>query len=754
MKFCKLISVVSVQSALQARWLWVGMLAAVLAIPFTSTQLLAADGDEAERTAVGQFITITSPVDDQVASRVTNAALKLQALAVQDGRPAFLVLQIEPGTSPFHHVLGLAKFLTSSKVSNVTTVAWIPQTVTGPNAVLALACRQIIMHQDAELGDINRGAPMDPIDRQGVLAIAQKRHNPRVNVAIARGMMDANEQLWKVRLRSTEPGKDDLESRVVTKDELDELRKTTLAIEGIDVVKEAGMLGVFRGATARNMNILVSQTADSRAAVCELLGLPRESMREQTVEREARNVRLIRLDGVIDQLQESFIVRQIERAVAGGAQVIVFQIDSPGGYLSASFSLSEAIMNLEQNKVRTIAYVPREAISGAAIVALGCDEIIMHPTAKIGDAGPIQMTQGMFERAPEKILSMMLVMMGDLATRKHRPVALCKAMADRKAKVFEVSHRDNGRVWYMDEQEIQDSAGEWIMGRQLPETNGELLFTANGERAHKLKLADSPVHDISELKVRLGLPASAELKPIAMTWVDSLVFWLNSPAMTVVLVSAGVILIYVELQMMTGLLGILSCLCFSLFFWSRALGGTADWLEVVLFVLGAGCLALEFFVIPGFGVFGVSGILLVLASLVLACQAWSFDLATNLEEIVVQTGWVSLAFVMVGVIGIAAARYLPQLPMFENLILSPSATTEPQLRLETGMSEMSLLEAMLIGEHGVAVTMLRPAGKARLNNRVIDVVSEGPFVAPEATIEVIAIRGNKVVVRELSKSEV
>ena len=709
----------------------------------------AVDGDEAEKEkgAVGQFITVSSPVDDQVAARVTNAALKLQSLSVQEGRPAFLILQIEPGTSPFHHVLGLAKFLTSSKVANVTTVAWIPQTITGPNAVLALSCRQIVMHADAEIGDINRSTPMDPIDRQGILAIAQKRHNPKVNVAIARAMMDADEQLWKVRLRS---GKDELDARVVTKDELEELRKSNVAIEGIEVVKEAGMLGTFRGGTARNMEILVSQTADSRVAVSELFGLPRESMREQTVEREARNVRLIRLDGVIDQLQESFLVRQIQQAVAGGAQVIVFQIDSPGGYLSTSFALSEAIMNLEQHKVRTIAYVPREAISGAAIVALGCDEIIMHPTAKIGDAGPIQMTQGMFERAPEKVLSMMLVMMADLATRRHRPVALCKAMADRSAKVFEVTHRDNGRIWYMNETEIQESGGEWIIGRQLPETNGELLFTANGERAHKLKLADSPVHDISELKVRLGLPASAELKPIAMTWVDSLVYGLNSPFMTVVLVCAGVILIYLELHLMTGLLGILSVLCFSLFFWSRALGGTAGWLEVVLFVLGAGCLALEFFVIPGFGVFGVSGILLVLASLVLACQAWSFDLATNLEELVIQTGWISLAFVMVGVVGFAAARYLPQLPMFEAMILSPSTTTEPQLRLDTGAGEISLLEAMLIGEHGVTVSMLRPAGKAKLNNRVLDVVSEGPFVAPDAKIEVIAIQGNKIVVREMS----
>lgn len=712
----------------------------------------AVDDGAPKKLPVGQFITVSSPIDDAVFSRISSTALKLQHQAGQEERPAVLVLQIEPGTSQFHHVQGLAKFLTSNQLSNITTVAWIPATVTGPNVLVALACKQIVMHPDAELGDIGRGKPLEPDEQQAILAIAQKRHNIKINSAIVRGMMDQQEQLWRVRVRSMDGGKDELESRVVTKDELETLRKTNVAIENVEVVKDGGALGLFKGSAARSLDILVAHVAENRTAVASYYGLQRESLREPVLEKENNKVRLIMVDGVINRLQESFLKRQIERAVAEGSQSIVFQIDSPGGLLVESITLANTIADLSASKIRTIAYVPREAISGAAIIALGCDEIYLHPEAKIGDAGPIQMRPGQaFERAPEKILSPLKVALRDLAEKKHRPVAICEAMADRLMKVYQVTHRDNGRVWFMSEPEIHAANGEWLQGAQLRETNGELLFTCNGARAHELKLAESPVSDLEDLKSRIGVPPAMKLIPIGKTWVDSLVFTLNQPAMVVFLIVLGIALIYVELHFMTGILGILSALCFVLFFWSSFMGGTAGWLEVVLFVMGIGCLAVEVFVVPGFGVFGVSGILLVLASLVMAGHSWSFDLMQNLEELTWQSGQVLLAFGIVIAFGISVARLLPSLPGFESLVLGPpgSNADEPRLRLETSNSSTGTISGIAIGDRGVALTMLRPAGKARFENRVFDVVSDGPFISVEANLEVIATAGNRIVVRQV-----
>jgi membrane-bound serine protease (ClpP class) len=169
-----------------------------------------------------------------------------------------------------------------------------------------------------------------------------------------------------------------------------------------------------------------------------------------------------------------------------------------------------------------------------------------------------------------------------------------------------------------------------------------------------------------------------------------------------------------------------------------------------LFVLGLGCLALEIFVVPGFGVFGVSGILLVLVSLVMAGHSWQFDLASNLEELTWQTGQVLMAFGIVFALAIAIARFLPSMPGFDSMVLGPPGTSldEPRLRVETVPSGTSS-GAIELGDKGVSLTMLRPAGKAKFANHVVDVVSEGPFISADAELEVVARSGNRIVVRQV-----
>ena len=118
-----------------------------------------------------------------------------------------------------------------------------------------------------------------------------------------------------------------------------------------------------------------------------------------------------------------------------------------------------------------------------------------------------------------------------------------------------------------------------------------------------MKIAEAPVNDIEDFKSRIGVPAGMKFVPIEKTWVDNLVFTLNLRPVIVLMIVLGVALIYLELHFMTGFLGILSVICFALFFWANYMGGSAGWLEVLLFLLGIACLALEIFVVPGFGVF-------------------------------------------------------------------------------------------------------------------------------------------------------
>lgn len=722
--------------------------------------LAAAPAAEQALPPIGQFLTISSPVDDSVSGTVRRAAEALQARSRQEKRRGILVLEVTPGTSEFHHVQGLAKYL-SADLPTLTTVAWVPESVRGNHVVLALACNEIIMKPDASLGDIGLGKPLDLDEQSFIVNLVNRRHNKKLSEALVLGMMDpAKEVIW-VQIALGEKPQAITETRVVLPAEFDRLLKAKTAILKHETIKTPGTDGILSGERARAYNILVMNTAQSRDEVATIYLLPREAMREDPAAGAAPKAVVIRVDDMIEPVLEQFVQRQIQRSVAAGANLLIFEIESPGGYLTSSTNLANAIAELDEKKVRTVAYVPKQALSGAAIIALGCDEIYLHPSAQIGDAGPIEVKEGgAFHRAPEKVLSVLRGTLRGLAEKKKRPAALAEAMADKGLKVFEVTHRDNGGVWFMSEDEIHESNGEWIKGRMVAEAGCDLLLTVDGRRGNELRLTEAPVQDFDDLKRRLGIPADALVPTAARTWVDTLIFVLNTTAVTTLLFIIGIMCIYLELHFPTGLFGIASGVCFGLFFWSRFLGGTAGWLEVVLFALGAGCLALEIFVVPGFGVFGVSGGLLVLFSLILASQTFVIPVTSEDYTILGRTVG-SLSGAMVGVFVLVAllSRYLPSIPFLNAMILTPPGTeelaAEPKLNplllggIDSTSSSVLERDPSLMGREGVAITMLRPAGKAQIGDQFVDVVSEGPFISAGSNIEVVAVEGNRVVVRQV-----
>jgi membrane-bound serine protease (ClpP class) len=745
------------------------LLLGLLAVRGGFSPTRAADGDggakakpaDAEAGPIGQFITISGTVDDAVYGRVSRAALALQARAQQENPAAFFLLEINPGSSPFHQVQGLAKFLTSD-LPSLTTVAWIPETLTGNHAVLALACQEIAMHPEAELGDIGLGQPLDLDEQTFVLNLARRRHNQKVSEALVQGMIDRQKELLLVQVEIGNPPNVSRETRVVTRAGYDDLAKAKVAMVDVKPLKEVGAPGVFSGRSARANDILVTHLAQSREELAtKIYRLPREAMREDPHAGQAPKAVLIHIDDVIEPILEQFVQRQIERAVADGVSLIIFQIESPGGMLLSSLNLADAIAELHDRNVRTVAYVPKQALSGAAIIALGCDEIYLHPEAMIGDAGPIEMHRGgQFERAPEKVLSLLEQRLKTLAVRKGRPAGLAQAMANKDLAVFEVKNRDTGDIDFLSDDEIHASNEEWEKIRQVPESGRDHLLTLDGRRAHAVRLAEPPVGDFAELRARLGIPQDAKIKVSMRTWVDSLVFVLNSSAATVLLIFLGIVCVYLELHFPTGMFGIGACVCFAIFFWSRFLGGTAGWLEVVLFLLGAGCLAIELFVLPGFGVFGVSGILLMVASLVLASQTFVIPASTGeMHDLFRSLGTLSGALVGVAVLAALFSRYLPSIPFLSEMILTPPGAEElmshePRLRPEaTGTSLVNPLlerDRTLIGKQGSAMTMLRPAGRAQIGDEFVDVVSEGPFIPAGTPIEIIDVQGTRVVVRRLA----
>lgn len=464
---------------------------------------------------------------------------------------------------------------------------------------------------------------------------------------------------------------------------------------------------------------------------------------------------LIRLEGTVTPLLDQFLHRKLDDAQRQGADLVIVEIDSPGGLVESSFNMAYRLRDL--NWAATVAYVPREALSGAAIVALGCERIIMHPNAVLGDAGPIVMGEDfLFRHAPEKIRSDLARKIRDLAETHGRPPALAEAMVDMNLVVYQVTDRDTGAVTFMSEHEIEAASkpDRWIKGPPVLESREDSFLEVNGRRAVELGLADATTQSRQELQALLGLTALPRV--IEASAVDTAVYVLNWPSVTALLFIVGLVALYVELSTPgIGLGGLVSLLCFGLFFWSRFLGGTAELLEVVLFLIGVAFLAVEIFVLPGFGIAGISGLLLMFAGVVMASQTFLIP-ETRLQWETFGTSVLVLGCSAVAFLAIATilSRHFGSLPILNGLVLQPAGAASGAPAPD-GLNASSVPPAsdenpwgVRVGDSGVALSPLRPAGKARFDASYLDVLTDGDFVERGRPVRIVEIQGSRIVVRE------
>jgi membrane-bound serine protease (ClpP class) len=450
---------------------------------------------------------------------------------------------------------------------------------------------------------------------------------------------------------------------------------------------------------------------------------------------------LIRFEGVITPMREQYLYRKLDVAKREKADLVIVEIDSPGGLVDASLAIAQRLRDIQW--AHTVAYIPREALSGAAIAALGCDEIIMNPQAQFGDAGPIFMDENfLFRHAPEKFRSNLAQQVRTLAEAKDRPPALAEAMVDMDLVVYRVKDQQ-GRESFMSDQEIESDNERWEKLEPVLESQEGRFLQVNGQNAVEYQLAEGLAKTRADLLQRFNLPEDPlVLEPTA---VDTAVYILNLPLVTGLLFVVGLVALYIEF-MAPGISvgGLTAGLCFSLFFWSRFLGGTARWLEVVLFLAGLVFLAAELFVIPGFGVAGLTGILLLIVSLLMASQHHNLpSTGQDLSTLITSLAVIVVSFIVVLVAAFGMSRYFGTIPILNRFALAPPQPTDQADDRETGE------DAIKVGRIGVANTPLRPAGVVRFGERYVDVLTEGGFVDKGDEVKVVKITGNRVMVRQV-----
>lgn len=459
---------------------------------------------------------------------------------------------------------------------------------------------------------------------------------------------------------------------------------------------------------------------------------------------------IIEVQGVILPKLEKYLERKLAQAQKMGVDLVILEIDSPGGSVETTFNIVAKLRDLPW--ARTVAWVPDEALSGAAIVSLACDEIVIAPGARLGDAGPIFTgPDALFRHAPEKIRSDLARRVRDLAASKGRPPALAEAMVDLNLVVYRVTNKETGQITFMSQPEIDSSENpnQWEIGPPVLESRESAFLEVNGERAVELQLADATATNRADLEQRYPV-ADPPLIVLRHTGLDTTIAVLNNPLITGLLFVIGAVALYVELSAPgIGVGGLVSGLCFTLFFWSRFLGGTAGWLEVILVFAGVAFLAVELFIIPGFGVAGVTGLALMAAGIIMASQNHLVPQSPRAMSQLGNSLMVLLGSGAMSLIGfVVLSRFYGSIPGLNRLILSAPAANDASAVGKEGkpLPPVRRIQAS-VGDWGIAESPLRPAGKAVFGEEYLDVVTDGSFVERASQVRIIEISGNRIVVR-------
>lgn len=415
---------------------------------------------------------------------------------------------------------------------------------------------------------------------------------------------------------------------------------------------------------------------------------------------------VVPITGVVDLGLAPFVERILEEAAAADAAAVIFELDTFGGRVDGAVLIRDDLLRA---RVPTVAFVNPRAISAGALITLAAETIAMAPGATVGAATPVQIGGQPGEAAApvaEKTLSYMRKEFRATAERRGRPPLLAEAMVDPDVGIPDVIEK------------------------------GKLL-TLTTEEALKLGFADFRADDLAAVLAKLEI-AGAEVRHATQNWAETLVRFLTDPLVSSLLMSVGILGIIVEIRTPGfGVPGFLGLTSLALFFWGHWLVRLAGWEEILLVGSGIALLVVEVLVVPGFGIFGALGLASLLGGLGLSLVGSG----ASGQMMVQAVGQVAASLVVAIVVSLVFLRFLPRLPFGRRLVL------EAELPLGTGEIRPADVDGQWIGRHGTAVSPLRPAGIAHIDDLRVDVVSQGEFIEPGEPIEVIEVDGNRVVVR-------
>ena len=427
------------------------------------------------------------------------------------------------------------------------------------------------------------------------------------------------------------------------------------------------------------------------------------------VAQKKQQVVLLKVFEEISPSTARYVSKGVRYAEEKDADLILVHMNTYGGLADFADSIRA---NLLDTPIPTAVFIDKNAASAGAIISIACDSIYMAPGASIGAATVVDGTTGM--ALPDKYQSYWRGIIRSTAEKNGRDPRIAEKMVDQSLTLEGVS--DSGRV---------------------------ITFTPSEAIEHGY--CEGEKQDIADVLKTLDMEG-AEVETFEKTKMDFVMGFLLNPAVSGILIMFIIGGIFWEMKTPgVGFPLIVSIIATALFFAPHYIEGLAQNWEIGLFLLGVGLIAVEIFVTPGFGVPGISGIILTVTSLAIALvrnQGLDFSMVTLITMLR------SFAFVLLALICAIILVLVIVKRLYDKKSAYPFIDHDTQDK-EKGYTSLDATFTEYLEKEGTALTDLRPAGFINIEGHRLDAASEGPFISKGTKVKVIDVRENKLIVAEI-----
>ncbi len=469
----------------------------------------------------------------------------------------------------------------------------------------------------------------------------------------------------------------------------------------------------------------------------------------------------------IDQSTWLYVKSALDHYKETKPAFIIVELNTPGGVIYSAQLISDALHEIDiQHGIPVIAYIDDWAMSAGAMIAYSCRFIAIAKDASMGAAEPVLAgAEGTLETASEKVNSAIRADFRSRAAYFDRNPLIAEAMVDKEMVVV---IRDGKTIKLGKDEDILPT--DTVLSRK-----GKLL-TLDAQQLMELRVADIllepvPLPAITAAEQNAGqwpatkvaLFQNPYFKPHAettkidayqMDWRMRFLAFIAAPAISSLIFMGLMIGVYMEMSHPGfGIPATLAMICLALIIISSYAFEAAGWLEIIFILLGLLLVGLELFVVPGFGLPGIIGLIMVVAGLFLLMlpnfgsvsfdsdsQTWNAAGQVFMERL----SWFSVSLILALLIIALLAKYMvPRLGSYSKLVLK--GEQDSSRGYVAGLTQADLPP---VGAEGVATSTLRPSGKISIEDKLYDAVSVGGFIEKNTQVKVIQIDGFRLVVDE------